>query len=224
MPQRIPVGARARTASEPDEYERPAEQETADQPASANSRLLSATGSIAIATLMSRITGFAKQALVLMALGPAVASAFTVSSQIPTMIEQLVLGAVLTAFVVPTLVRAQKEDRDNGEAFIRRLFTVAVVVLGVVALMCTAAAPALTKHLFLTDDGKVSVGLTTALAYLLIPAVLFYGMSSLLMAILNTNEIFKPGAWAPVLNNLTVLLVLGLYRCCRAGSSSTRSG
>ncbi|MGF6881894.1 putative peptidoglycan lipid II flippase [Nocardia sp. GAS34] len=213
MPQRIPAGARRRPAGEPDEYERsaPEAHEEAGTPASANSRLLSATGSIAIATLMSRITGFAKQALVLMALGPAVASAFTVSSQIPTMIEQLVLGAVLTAFVVPTLVRAQKEDRDNGEAFIRRLFTVAVVVLGGVALMCTAAAPALTKHLFLTDDGKVSVGLTTALAFLLIPAVLFYGMSSLLMAVLNTNEIFKPGAWAPVLNNLTVLLVLGLY-------------
>jgi putative peptidoglycan lipid II flippase len=69
----------------------------------------------------------------------------------------------------------------------------------------------LTKYLFLSNDGKVSTGLTTALAYLLIPAVLFYGMSSLLMAVLNTHEVFKPGAWAPVLNNLTVLVVLGLY-------------
>lgn len=208
-PQRIPAGT-ARGAAD-----RPASGQTGQQaavrPENANSRLLSATGSIAIATLISRITGFAKQALVLMALGPAVASAFTVSSQIPTMIEQLVLGAVLTAFVVPTLVRAQKEDHDNGESFIRRLFTVAVVVLCGVALICTAAAPELTKYLFLTHDGKVSVGLTTALAYLLIPAVLFYGMSSLLMAVLNTHEIFKPGAWAPVLNNLTVLVVLGLY-------------
>ncbi|MQY22968.1 putative peptidoglycan biosynthesis protein MviN [Nocardia sp. RB20] len=166
---------------------------------------------MAIATLISRITGFGKQALLLMALGPAVASAYTVSSQIPTMIEQLVLGAVLTAFVVPTLIRAQKEDSDHGEAFIRRLFTTALVLLGTAAVVCTALAPVLTRYLFLTHDGKVSTDLTTALAYLLIPAVLFYGMSSLLMAVLNTHEIFKPGVWAPVLNNLTTLVVLGLY-------------
>ncbi|WP_416382293.1 lipid II flippase MurJ [Nocardia transvalensis] len=176
-----------------------------------NSRLLRSTGSIAIATLISRITGFGKQLLLLTVLGPAIASAFTVASQIPTMVEQLVLGAVLTAFVVPTLVRAEKEDADGGAAFIRRLVTMAFVVLATAALLCTAAAPLLIKHVFLSDSGKVSTGLTTALAYLLLPAILLYGMSSLLMAILNTHEIFKPGAWAPVLNNMVVLVVLGLY-------------
>ncbi len=179
--------------------------------ANPNSRLLSASGSIAIATLISRITGFGKQLLLLTVLGPAIASAFTVASQIPTMVEQLVLGAVLTAFVVPTLVRAEKEDADGGAAFVRRLVTTAFLVLATAALFCTAAAPLLIKYIFLSDDGKVSTGLTTALAYLLLPAILCYGMSSLLMAILNTHEIFKPGAWAPVLNNVVVLVVLGMY-------------
>ncbi|WP_372494294.1 MULTISPECIES: lipid II flippase MurJ [Nocardia] len=178
---------------------------------SSTSRLLSASGSIAIATLMSRITGFGKQLLLLTVLGPAIASAFTVASQIPTMVEQLVLGAVLTAFVVPTLVRAEKEDADGGAAFVRRLVTMAFAVLGTAALLCTAASPLLIKYVFLSDSGKVSTGLTTALAFLLVPAILLYGMSSLFMAILNTHEIFKPGAWAPVLNNLVVLAVLGLY-------------
>ncbi|GAA3157698.1 hypothetical protein GCM10020255_039320 [Rhodococcus baikonurensis] len=73
-----------------------------------NSRLLAATGSIAIATLTSRITGFAKQLMILMVLGPAIASSFTVASQIPNMIAELVLGAVLTAIVVPVLVRAER--------------------------------------------------------------------------------------------------------------------
>ncbi|WP_416276984.1 murein biosynthesis integral membrane protein MurJ [Nocardia sp. alder85J] len=177
----------------------------------AGSRLLSNSGSIAIATLISRITGFGKQLLLLTVLGPAIASAFTVASQIPTMVEQLVLGAVLTAFVVPTLVRAEKEDTDGGAAFVRRLVTMAFMVLATAALLCTAAAPILIKYIFLSDSGKVSTGLTTALAYLLLPAILCYGMSSLLMAILNTHELFKPGAWAPVLNNVVVLAVLSLY-------------
>ncbi len=176
-----------------------------------SSRLLSDSGSIAFATLISRVTGFGKQLLLLTVLGPAIASAFTVASQIPNMIAELVLGAVLTAIVVPTLVRAEQEDPDHGAAFVRRLVTAAFVVLATAALLATAAAPILTTYVFLSDDGKVNTGLTTALAFLLLPAILFYGMSALLTAILNTRQNFKPGAWAPVLNNVVVLTVLGLY-------------
>ncbi len=173
--------------------------------------LLAATGSIAIATLISRMTGFLKQLLLLTALGPAVASAFTVASQIPNMISELVLGAVLTAIVVPVLVRAEQEDEDQGAAFVRRLFTAALALLGTATLFATAAAPLLTTYVFLPKDGEVNTELTTALVFLLLPAVLFYGLSALLTAILNTRQVFKPGAWAPVLNNLVVLSILVAY-------------
>lgn len=176
-----------------------------------NSRLLASTGSIAVATLVSRITGFAKQLLVLTLLGGSVASSFTVASQIPNMISELVLGAVLTAIVVPVLVRAEREDPDQGAAFVRRLFTATCVLLGTAALLATAAAPVLTTHVFLSADGKVNTSLTTALSYLLLPAILFYGLSALLTAILNTRQVFKPGAWAPVLNNVVMLIVLVIY-------------
>ena len=111
--------------------------------------LLAATGSIAIATLISRITGFLKQLLILTLLGAGVASSFTVAHQIPNMISELVLGAVLTSIVVPVLVRAEREDPDGGEAFIRRLFTAALVLLGTATVLAVAAAPLLTTHVFL---------------------------------------------------------------------------
>ncbi|WP_370654955.1 lipid II flippase MurJ [Prescottella sp. R16] len=194
---------------------RPAPVTTAPAPAPAaepeKKSLLAATGSIAIATLISRITGFLKQLLLLTALGPAVASAFTVASQIPNMISELVLGAVLTAIVVPVLVRAEREDPDQGAAFVRRLFTAALALLGTAALLATAAAPILTTYFFLPPDGKVNTALATALCFLLLPAILFYGLSALLTAILNTRQEFKPGAWAPVLNNLVVLGILAAY-------------
>ncbi|MCX5044999.1 peptidoglycan biosynthesis protein MviN [Aldersonia sp. NBC_00410] len=157
------------------------------------------------------MTGFLKQLLLLTVLGGAVASSFTVASQIPNMIAELVLGAVLTAIVVPVLVRAEREDPDGGAAFVRRLFTAALTLLAVAALLATAAAPLLTTHVYLSSDGKVDTSLTTALSFLLLPAILFYGLSALLTAILNTRQVFKPGAWAPVLNNVVVLAVLGIY-------------
>ncbi|MFI5714869.1 murein biosynthesis integral membrane protein MurJ [Nocardia sp. NPDC051750] len=182
-----------------------------DKPDNSQARLLKDSGSIAIATLISRVTGFGKQLLLLAVLGPAIASSFTSASLIPNMIAELVLGAVLTAIVVPTLVRAEQEDPDQGAAFIRRLVTAASVILGTAAILATAAAPVLATHVFVSADGKVNTALTTALTFLLVPAVLFYGLSALFTAILNTRGAFKPGAWAPVLNNVVVLVVLGLY-------------
>ncbi|WP_326600843.1 murein biosynthesis integral membrane protein MurJ [Rhodococcus sp. PD04] len=173
--------------------------------------LLAATGSIAVATLVSRITGFLKQLLILTLLGASVASSFTVAHQIPNMISELVLGAVLTSIVVPVLVRAEREDPDGGEAFVRRLFTAALVLLGTATVLAVAAAPVLTTHVFLDESGKVSTSLTTALSYLLLPAIMFYGLSGLFTGILNTRQVFKPGAWAPVCNNLVVLSVLVIY-------------
>ncbi|HEY5855244.1 MAG TPA: lipid II flippase MurJ [Aldersonia sp.] len=195
----------------PDE---PATEQIAPAPGSetmSNRRLLSSSGGIAFATLISRITGFVKQVLLLTVLGGAIASSFTVASQIPNMIAELVLGAVLTAIVVPVLVRAEREDADAGVAFVRRLFTAASVVLVLAALLATAAAPVLTTHVFLSDEGRVNTDLTTALSFLLLPAILFYGLSALFTAILNTRQVFLPGAWAPVLNNVVVLVILGAY-------------
>ncbi|MFD3509995.1 murein biosynthesis integral membrane protein MurJ [Nocardia sp. NPDC058666] len=178
---------------------------------SANAKLLKDSGSIAVATLISRITGFAKQLLLLTVLGPAIASAFTSANLVPNMIAELVLGAVLTAIVVPTLIRAEQEDADNGAAFVRRLVTAAFTVLFAATVLTLAATPVLATHVFVAADGKVNTHLTTALTYLLVPAILFYGMSALFTAILNTRQAFKPGAWAPVLNNIVVLVVLAVY-------------
>ncbi|MFD4369299.1 murein biosynthesis integral membrane protein MurJ [Rhodococcus sp. NPDC058521] len=192
----------------------PSEQRADDADAEqghSNSRLLASTGSIAIATLISRITGFAKQLLIVTILGAGVASSFTVASVIPNMISEFLLGAVLTAIVVPVLVRAEREDPDRGAKFIRRLFTASLLLLGSGAVLATAAAPLLTQHLFLSKDGQVSTQLTTALSYLLLPAIVFYGLSALFTAILNTRQVFRPGAWAPVFNNLVVLAVLVVY-------------
>jgi len=202
------------------EPQEPQEQSSASN---SNSRLLASTGSIAVATLVSRITGFLKQVLLLTVLGAATASSFTVASQLPTMISELVLGAVLTAIVVPVLVRAEKEDDDGGAAFVRRLFTITCLILGVASVIAVVAAPLLTR-IFLPEDGKVDAELSTSFAYLLLPAILFYGLSALLTALLNTRGVFKPGAWAPVLNNLVVLCVLAVFWLVTRGSDEMTTG
>ena len=167
-------------------------------------------GSIAIATLLSRITGFLRTVLIGSALGAAVASAFNTANTLPNLITELVLGAVLTSLVVPVLVRAEKEDPDRGEAFIRRLLTMTFSITVIITLLAVGAAPWLIR-LTLDQDGQVNVQMATMFAYLVLPQIFFYAMFAVFMAVLNTKGVFKPGAWAPVVNNLVTITVLGGY-------------
>lgn len=165
---------------------------------------------MAFATLVSRLTGFARIVLLATILGAALSSAFSVANQLPNLIAALVLEATFTAVFVPVLARAERDDPDGGTAFVRRLVTLATALLVVVTLLSVAAAPLLVR-LMLGSDTQVNRSLTTAFAYLLLPQVLFYGLSSVFMAILNTRNVFGPPAWAPVVNNIVAIVTLGLY-------------
>lgn len=179
-------------------------------PQTSDSEVVRSTSSMAIATLLSRITGFLRNVFITAALGGAIASAFNSANTLPNIVTELVLGSVLTSLVVPVLVRAEKEDPDRGEAFIRRLFTVAVTILGTATAVSILGAPLLIR-LLLGGESKVNLDQATSFAYLLLPQIFFYGLFALFMAILNTKGVFKPGAWAPVVNNVITLMVLGLY-------------
>ncbi|WP_026196402.1 murein biosynthesis integral membrane protein MurJ [Corynebacterium lubricantis] len=169
------------------------------------------TGSMAIATLISRITGFIRTVMITSMLGGAIASAFNLANTLPNMITEVVLGSVLTALVVPVLVRAEKEDPDKGARFIRQLFTLTLTLLLGVTVLATAGAPVLVR-MMMDEEAATNYTQATSFAYLLLPQIFFYGLFSLFMAILNTKGVFKPGAWAPVVNNLISITVLAAYR------------
>jgi putative peptidoglycan lipid II flippase len=165
---------------------------------------------MAVATLVSRITGFIRIVLLAAILGAALSSAFSVANQLPNLVAALVLEATFTAIFVPVLARAERDDPDGGTAFVRRLVTLAVALLLVATVVSVVAAPLLVR-LMLGSDPQVNRSLTTAFAYLLLPQVIFYGLSSVFMAILNTRNVFGPPAWAPVVNNVVAIATLVLY-------------
>ena len=165
---------------------------------------------MALATLISRITGFFRIVLLAAILGAALSSSFSIANQLPNLVAALVLEATFTAIFVPVLARAERDDADGGTAFVRRLVTLATTLLLVATVLSVAAAPLLV-NLMLGDDPQVNRSLTTAFAYLLLPQVVFYGLSSVFMAILNTRNVFGPPAWAPVVNNIVAIATLGVY-------------
>ncbi|MDF2823931.1 MAG: integral rane protein MviN, partial [Mycobacterium sp.] len=172
--------------------------------------VVSRSWGMAFATLISRLTGFIRIVLLAAILGAALSSTFTVANQLPNLIAALVLEATFTAIFVPVLTRAERDDPDGGTAFVRRLVTLATALLLATTVLAVLGSPLLVR-LMLGDDPQVNEPLTTAFAYLLLPQVIFYGLSSVFMAILNTRNVFGAPAWAPVVNNIVAIATLGVY-------------
>lgn len=78
--------------------------------------LVSRSWGMALATLVSRITGFARIVLLAAILGAALSSSFSVANQLPNLVAALVLEATFTAIFVPVLARAEQDDPDGGAA------------------------------------------------------------------------------------------------------------
>lgn len=172
--------------------------------------LAKSSSKMAIASLVSRITGFFWKIMLVWAVGTGVVNdSFNIANTMPNIFFELLLGGVLSSVVVPLLVRSQ-DDKDGGEAYTQRMLTVGLVLLLVGTVVAVIAAPLLTS-LYIDPGDKASPELTTAFARLLLPEIFFYGVFALLSAILNAKNIFGPTAWAPVMNNIVVIVTLAAF-------------
>ena len=181
-----------------------------------------ASRTMAIASAASRLTGFLRSLAVTAAIGVAlVGNAYNTANTLPNIVYELLLGGVLTSVIVPLLVQAQERDRDRGVAYTQRLLSLAVAGLAGATLLATVAAPLLTV-LYSSGSGAKSE-LTTLFAYLLLPEIFFYGLGAMIGAVLNTRGVFGPPAWAPVLNNVVVIVVAGLFIAITSGRDVTGS-
>jgi putative peptidoglycan lipid II flippase len=166
---------------------------------------------MAVGSLVSRLIGFARNALIGMTLGQGIGDAYTSAQFLPGQIYELLLGGILSSVLIPLLVRRRKADEDGGLEFTRKLLTFAMVSLGLATVLVVAAAPLITA-IQSSDDTTASYrGLVTHFAYLILPIIFFTGLSALIGAVLNVRGHFAAPMWAPILNNIVVIAVCGVF-------------
>jgi len=172
-------------------------------------RLLRANAIVAVGTLLSRITGLLRLVLLVDVLGTALVDAYTTANNVPNMIYELVLGGVLTATLVPMFTeQAEHNDREATDAVV----TVAAVALLVLTAVATLAAPLIVRLFTLKLPPGVDPhqlrSVMTYLAYFFLPQIFFYGLTAMASALLNARGRFFAAAWAPLLNNVVVIVTL----------------
>ncbi|MBV1939754.1 murein biosynthesis integral membrane protein MurJ [Streptomyces sp. BV286] len=177
------------------------------------SGLLKSSAVMAAGTMVSRLTGFIRSALIVAALGVGtLGDTFQVAYQLPTMIYILTIGGGLNSVFVPQLVRAMKDDDDGGEAFANRLLTLVVMVLGALTALAVLAAPFLIRMLsapIASEAPANDVAVTFARYFL--PTIFFMGIHVVMGQILNARGKFGAMMWTPVLNNIVIIVTLGLF-------------
>ncbi|MCN9242049.1 murein biosynthesis integral membrane protein MurJ [Streptomyces sp. RY43-2] len=177
------------------------------------SGLLKSSAVMAAGTMVSRLTGFVRSAMVVAALGIGLlGDTFQVAYTLPTMIYVLTVGGGLNSVFVPQLVRAMKEDEDGGEAYANRLLTLVMVALGALTALAILAAPLLVRLMSPSvagDPAANEVGVTFVRYF--VPSIFFMGVHVVMGQILNARGRFGAMMWTPVLNNIVIIVTLGAF-------------
>ena len=175
-----------------------------------------ASAALASGTVVSRALGFVNAAVLAWAIGQTGqgANAFALANQLPNNVYAIVAGGLLTAVLVPHIVRSATHA-DGGQDFVNRLITLGITVFAGVTIVATLAAPALvTLYSFGGGSNALSDGgvrLAVIFAYWCLPQIFFYALYALLGEVLNARGVFGPFTWAPALNNVVVIATLLVF-------------
>lgn len=163
---------------------------------------------MAIGTITARITGLIRGLLVVALLGTALlGDTFNVANTMPNILYNLLVGGALTSVFMPQIVRSLR-DGDGGDGFISRLYTISLFFLLVITTLGVIFSPALVNLYAPEFSGRPEFDITVTLMRLCLPQVFFLGLFAVLGQIANAKNRFGPMMWAPVVNNLTSIILL----------------
>jgi putative peptidoglycan lipid II flippase len=167
---------------------------------------------MAVGTLGSRLTGFVRTLVQASVLGSAiVGDVYNLSNTLPNVVYNLALGGILTSVIVPLIVAAARRGPDRAEGYDQRMFTLITFALAAItAVAMLAAVPIVHLYSGSKIDHPAPEHLAVIWALFFIPQIFFYGVSSLIGAILNSRGSFAAPMWTPIINNIVVIAVLGL--------------
>ena len=186
--------------------------------------LLGPSTVMATGTVVSRITGIARDIALAAALGfYLVSDAYSLGNSLPTIIYILVVGGALNAVFIPQLVRRMEKDDDGGSAYADRLITLTGSALLALSILAVVAAPWIVNLYTPADYPQSQYDLAVAFARLCLPQIFFYGAYTMLSQVLNARGTFGAPMFAPIANNVVAITTFVLFIIV-AGASAAADG
>lgn len=182
------------------------------------------TAVMSLCTLVSRATGFVRTWAMAFALGNTViAAGFSLANNLPNMIYELVAGGVLSTAFLPIYLQQRNQHGTKASSdYASNLLSIAVVFLGVIALLASIFAPQviMTQSLFSSASSETVTSAVWFFRFLAFEIV-FYGICAVFSGILNAErEFFWPAISSVFMN---VIAIIGFFGYPFIASSNTQA-
>ena len=160
------------------------------------------------ATLLSSFLGYARDAALATKFGASTATdAFFAAFFVPDTLYLILVAGSTSAVFIPVFIEYLEKDREEAWYVASCVFNVSALVLGIVVLVGVLTVRNWIPLLFPGYDESIRA-LSIELSLLLLPMLLFIGLSNLFTAALNSLEHFTVPALAPVISNVIVIAAI----------------
>jgi len=175
----------------------------------ANRQIARAAGTVMLAFIISNLIGLLRTILVAKAFGTSTAmEAFTPANRVSETLFTLVAAGALGSAFIPTFTGLlTKGDRRGAWQLASAILNLVLLIVTLLAAIAFFFAPQIVRYLlasgFATDPEKLA--LTISLTRLMLPSTVIFGLSGLVMAILNSHQVFLIPALTPSMYSLGMI-------------------
>src|SRR3990170_553782 len=168
---------------------------------------------IMVGNIVSRLLGLVREQVIAGYFGGGAATdAFTAAGRVPTTIYDLLVGGMISAALIPVFSEyaSGEQDESRWELFSAVLNTMTLVLCAVALVLAVVARPVIAA--IATEYGDPTQELAADLLRLMVPAIVFLGMSGIMTAYLYARRSFLLPALSAGAYNLGIIagaLLLG---------------
>jgi putative peptidoglycan lipid II flippase len=178
-------------------------------PSSAVRQIARAAGTVMAAIVLSNLVGLLRWILVSRAFGtlPEI-EAFNPANRVSETLFNLVAGGALASAFIPNFTGLLAHgDRPGAWKLASAIVNLALLVLVISSLLAALFAPQIVRHILVPGfaDEPAKEALTISLVRLMLPSAVLFGISGLVMGILNSHGVFFIPALTPSMYSLGMI-------------------
>ena len=172
--------------------------------------LIKSTGTFGFYTIISRILGYLRDVLIAIFLGTSyLADVFFVAFRIPNTFRRLFAEGTFNAAFVPSYTSELVKDKSKSKKFANEVFNLLFIGLLFFVLFVEIFMPTFVGMIapgFIGDEKKINLAID--LTRITFPFLIFVSLSSFFAAILNSHNKFAAASAAPIILNITLIIIL----------------
>lgn len=177
-------------------------------PNTANRQIARAAGLVMIAFVFSQLTGLVYQVLVANTFGTDQSmDAFNAANRVSETLFRLIAGGALGSAFIPTFTQLLvKEDQDRAWQLASAVGNLVLMVISIFGILAGVFAPMIVRTFLAPGfNDPAQEQLTIELMRIMLPSAAIFGISGLVMGILNSYQVFLIPALTPAMYRLGMI-------------------